>query len=113
MDWRTKTFAWINHHLPTSTALKINDQEFIINGDKNDNISPITMEKEEIKNIVYYHWFNETNDEYRTMEFIAAQEKSESLRVKTTIINPTQYSIKLVRLNFKCSFLRSFLRTKN
>ena len=92
--------------LPENIEVKMNEDILVLNNNtqlpSGDSWQPHTkVEPEEIKAVVY----TEDNilNEPLLMFYSSTIEKSESLRIKTTIINPTAYKVypRLVRWDYK------------
>lgn len=91
-NWRTNTFSWIRDDLPISDQLRINEKKYQIGSDlQNDFI----LSAQTITSFVHYYDTRQQTaaGAVETFSYISPQEKSDSIRVKTVLVNPTQFWI--------------------
>lgn len=99
-NWRTETFAWIKQETPVDVDLKIGLDSFVLNKPDGDLSKNINVRQEEITSVVYY---KDATGQPAVMKYVSPYDKSDKIRVKTVIVNPTKYFARpyLTRYNYK------------
>jgi len=101
-DWRTPTFSWIDENIPYNVPLAIGGDSYVMNPSGQgyiDNL--ISIQGKKITAIVSYT--NSSTGELEKMEYHSSYAKSDSIRVKSIIVNPSRYWVRprLIQFDYK------------